>query len=136
LTFVVDASVTMGWCFDDDPTGYAVSILERLGSEDAIVPDIWALEVVNSLLVAERAKQFDLQRSAYFTRQLEMLPVSVVESRTEDIFHSIATLAREQAISSYDASYVWLAAQHGLAVATLDGGMRGACQRLGVKILA
>jgi predicted nucleic acid-binding protein len=126
----------MAWCFDDDPSGYSVSVLRRLATEDAVVPSIWLLEVVNTLLVAERAKQFDPHRSAFFVRALERLPVSVIHDRTEDVFHAIATLAREQGLSAYDAAYVWLGAQRGLALATLDGSMRGACQRVGVALLA
>lgn len=126
----------MAWCFDDDATGYAVSVLKRLDSEDAITPSIWPLEVVNTLLVAERSKQFDQRRSAVFIRLLETLPVSVIEEQAADILHSVATLAREQVISSYDASYVRLALREGSPLATIDGGVRGACQRLGVTLLA
>jgi predicted nucleic acid-binding protein len=136
LTFVVDASVTMAWCFDDDATGYSVSVLKRLDIEDAITPSIWPLEVVNTLIVAERSKQFDHQRSAAFIRLLETLPVSVIDDQAADIFHSVATLAREQVISSYDASYVRLALREGAPLATIDGSMRGACQRLGVTLLS
>jgi predicted nucleic acid-binding protein len=125
----------MAWCFDDDATGYSVSVLKRLDSEDAIAPSIWPLEIVNTLLVAERSKQFDQRRSAAFIRLLETLPVSVIADQAADIFHSVATLAREQTISSYDASYVRLAVREGTPLATIDGGMRGACQRLGVTLL-
>ena len=126
----------MAWCFDDDPTGYSVSVLKHLDSEAAITPSIWPLEVVNTLLVAERSKQFDQQRSVAFIRLLETLPVSVIDDQAADILHSVATLAREQAISSYDASYVRLAVREGAPLATIDGGMRGACQRLGVTLFA
>lgn len=126
----------MAWCFDDDPTGYSVSVLKRLTSEEAITPSIWPLEVVNTLLVAERSKQFDQQRSAAFIRLLERLPVSVIDDPAADIFHSVVTLAREHVISSYDASYVRLALREGSPLATIDGGVRGACQRLGVTLFA
>ena len=126
----------MAWCFDDDPTGYSVSVLKHLDSEAAITPSIWPLEVVNTLLVAERSKQFDQQRSVAFIRLLETLPVSVIDDQAADILHSVATLAREQAISSYDASYVRLAVREGAPLATIDGVMRGACQRLGVTLFA
>jgi len=126
----------MAWCFDDDATGYSVSVLKRLDIEDAITPSIWPLEVVNTLIVAERSKQFDHQRSAAFIRLLETLPVSVIDDQAADIFHSVATLAREQVISSYDASYVRLALREGAPLATIDGSMRGACQRLGVTLLS
>ena len=52
--FVVDANVTMAWCFEDEVTDDTEAVLDRLRSEQAIVPAIWPLEVANVLLVAER----------------------------------------------------------------------------------
>ena len=52
--FVLDCSVTMAWCFDDEANEYADDCLKRLKKESAIVPAIWSLEVINVLHVAER----------------------------------------------------------------------------------
>jgi hypothetical protein len=53
--FVVDNSVVMSWCFEDEGNGYAEAVLESLEDREAFVPAIWPLEVENILLVAEES---------------------------------------------------------------------------------
>ncbi len=55
--FVIDNSVVMTWCFEDEISPYAELILGSLENSTAIVPSIWPLEVGNVLLVAERRKR-------------------------------------------------------------------------------
>ena len=52
MGIVLDASVTLSWCFPDEQTPLSLSVLERLdGGEEALVPAFWSVEVLNSLLV-------------------------------------------------------------------------------------
>jgi len=52
---VVDAAVTLSWCFPDEQMPLSISVLDRLkAGEQSVVPAFWALEVLNSLLVGER----------------------------------------------------------------------------------
>jgi predicted nucleic acid-binding protein len=54
-SIVVDASVTLSWCFPDEQTPASISVLDRLKTGDrALVPAFRALEVLNTLLVGER----------------------------------------------------------------------------------
>ena len=50
--FVVDNSIVMTWCFEDEASPYADAVLDSLSEAVAVVPAIWPLEVVNVLLVA------------------------------------------------------------------------------------
>jgi len=54
VPFVVDALVTLAWAVDEEVSPYAESVLRALRDEDALVPVLWASEVANGLLVAER----------------------------------------------------------------------------------
>jgi hypothetical protein len=54
VTLVVDSSVTMAWCFEDEVTSFTEQILSRSRQEGASVPAIWPLEVANVLLLSER----------------------------------------------------------------------------------
>lgn len=55
MGIVVDASVTLSWCFPDEQTPLSLKVLDRLnGGEEALVPAFWSVEVLNSLLVGER----------------------------------------------------------------------------------
>jgi hypothetical protein len=47
------ASVAISWCFPGDPTEdtpYSRRVLKELVANDAIVPEIWAFEIVNNIL--------------------------------------------------------------------------------------
>jgi predicted nucleic acid-binding protein len=49
---VVDASVTLAWCFPDEQTPMSLQVLDRLNADDtALVPAFWSAEVLNSLLI-------------------------------------------------------------------------------------
>ena len=41
--FVLDCSVTLAWCFQDETNPYADDVLERLNLESAVVPSLWPL---------------------------------------------------------------------------------------------
>jgi hypothetical protein len=46
--FVIDASVALAWCFDDEASRAADAVLERLENEAAVAPAHWPLEVANA----------------------------------------------------------------------------------------
>ena len=54
---VVDASVALAWCFPDEASDYADGVLVALEGRRVIVPSVWALEITNAVLVAERRKR-------------------------------------------------------------------------------
>jgi predicted nucleic acid-binding protein len=64
--FVVDNSVVMAWCFEDEASRYADAVLGSLEMLTAIVPSIWPLEVGNVLLIAERNKRLGRADSMRF----------------------------------------------------------------------
>jgi predicted nucleic acid-binding protein len=134
--FVIDNSVVMAWCFEDEVNRYAEVILDQLEVSTAFVPSIWALEVGNVLLVAERKKRISLADSARFIALLRDLPI-VIEQEPQDVmFGEVLALAREHHLSTYDASYLDLAMRRGLPLATLDNGLIAAAKRSQVLIMS
>ncbi|MBI4279159.1 MAG: type II toxin-antitoxin system VapC family toxin [Armatimonadetes bacterium] len=136
MNFVLDASVTMSWCFSDEATPYADAVLDRLQTATAVVPAIWPLEVVNVLLAAERRKRLTEAQSRRFVELLAALPIEVEHPVVERIFTSVLALGREHGLSAYDAAYAELAARRGLALATRDERVRAAAAAIGVEVLA
>jgi predicted nucleic acid-binding protein len=132
--FVLDTSVVMAWCFEDETNSFADTILERLSEGSAIVPGIWPLEVGNVLVVAERRDRISKADSTRFVTLLRELPIEVDFSSKDRILNSVLNLAREQSISTYDAAYLDLAMQVGIPLATLDLALRSAAERCGVTI--
>ena len=133
--FVVDNSVVMAWCFQDEASQYADAILGSLEVFKAIVPSIWPLEVGNVLLVAERRKRLSEADSARFIALLTELPITIEQESPERMMREILALAREHQISSYDASYLDLAMRKGVPIATLDDGLIKAAERSQVPIM-
>lgn len=132
--FVLDCSVTMAWCFDDESTPYTDSLQDQLGTLRAIVPTIWPLEVANAALVGERRKRLDEARSSRFFALLSGLPIIVDDGTSGKAFSDIAHLARAHNLSSYDAAYLELAIRRGLPLACLDGKLKAAAQAVGVPL--
>jgi predicted nucleic acid-binding protein len=128
--FVLDCSMTMAWCFEDEATPYSESVLEALADGEAFVPPIWSLEVANVLVVAERKKRLLPAQSLRFVELLQSLPITL-EAEVRPL-RELLGLAREQGLSSYDASYLDLAVRSGLPLASLDGPLLEAAGRFGV----
>ncbi|MBU1670073.1 MAG: type II toxin-antitoxin system VapC family toxin [Actinobacteria bacterium] len=120
----------MSWCFEDEGDPYVGAILESLEDGEAFVPGIWPLEVGNVLLVAERKKRLSEASVVRFIELVSSLPMNVDQETPERALREVISLAREQGISTYDASYLDLAMRMGLPIATLDTSMRRAAGRL------
>jgi predicted nucleic acid-binding protein len=131
--FVLDASVTMAWCFEDEATPDTDAVLDRLGADAAVVPAIWSLEVTNVLLVAERRGRVSEAQSSRFAGLLAQLPIDI-DDHPADIA-ALAALGRRHELSSYDASYLALAQRLGAGLATLDRPLAAAAARAGVDLL-
>jgi predicted nucleic acid-binding protein len=133
--FVVDNSVVMAWCFEDETSTYADRVLNRFEDSSAIVPAIWPLEVGNVLIVAERRKRISEADSSRFLELLSELPIHVVQERPERMLKEIVALSRELSLSTYDASYLNLAMREGLPLATQDTALLKAARKCKVAIL-
>ncbi|WZO97852.1 type II toxin-antitoxin system VapC family toxin [Isosphaeraceae bacterium EP7] len=129
---VLDCSVTMAWCFEDEASLYADGVQDALKSVRAVVPAIWPLEVANALLVGERRKRLDEARSGRFLAMLSGLPIAIDDGTTGRAFTAITHLARSHQLSSYDAAYLELAIRRGLPMACFDGKLKAAALAAGV----
>ena len=134
MDFVVDNSVVMTWCFEDEVNNYADEILDSMEKMSAIVPAIWPLELGNVLLVAERRKRLTAGDSSRFLALLSELPIVVEQETPERMLKEIFSLARGAKLSSYDASYLDLAVRLGLPIATLDKNLIRAAKKIRVPV--
>jgi predicted nucleic acid-binding protein len=133
--FVVDNSVVMAWCFKDEDDSYADRVLESLSGSSAVVPPIWPLEVVNVLIAAERRNRLTEADSLRFIALLNKLPIEVEPPPiAESLMAGILPIARQYGLTSYDASYLYLAMRNGIALATLDEKLRTAARKAKVVL--
>jgi predicted nucleic acid-binding protein len=131
--FVIDASVAMAWCFEDEATPATDSVLDLLGNDHVVVPAIWPLEVANVLLVAERRGRLTEAQASRFLELLAQLPINVDTSPTD--MAGIVATGRRHTLSSYDAAYLHLAERLGATLATLDKPLAKAARKAGVQLL-
>jgi hypothetical protein len=61
MPFVLDASITMSWCFANETTPYSRAVLQSLSDTYAEVPALWFFEVANVLAIAERGSSSPLR---------------------------------------------------------------------------
>ena len=134
-SFVVDNSVVMSWCFNDEANRYGDAVLDRLSECTAIVPLVWPLEVVNVLLVAERRNRLKQVDSVRFLTLLSQLPIVVEHEGPERKMTDLLSLGRANNLSSYDAAYLDLAMRNDCPIATLDKKLIEAANNVDVKIL-
>ena len=124
MSLVLDASVTMAWCFEADATPYTEQILGRMEQgEQAWVPALWKLEVVNALLKAKRQGRLTVERAKQFLAELRDLAIEVDNECLAKADDEIFQLGLEHRLSSYDAAYLELAERRKLPLATEDNNL-------------
>lgn len=123
MPFVVDASIVAAWCFPDEDRSAADTALHRLANEGAVVPALWWFEVRNVLVVNERRGRIDAAATAVFLADLGGLPIRIDREPDSEI---VLTLARQHALTAYDAAYLELARRLGGSLATLDRALAAA----------
>lgn len=135
MSSVLDASITLSWCFADEFTPTTNELLEGLVKDRAYGPSIWFLEVGNILMGAERRKRITYARIAQFLEQLIKLNIQVDNETAKKGFYEILSLTHSEGLTTYDAAYLDLALRKGLPLATKDVQLHKVADRLGVKVI-
>ena len=131
MTFVLDASVCLAWCFEDESSSYADGILERLRSGEAFVAPIWGFEIANGLVVAERRGRIGPGDAGGLIEAILSLPIAVDPMSRRQSMAGTHRLARKHGLSAYDAAYLEVATRQGLPLATLDARLAHAAEEEG-----
>jgi len=132
--FVLDCSVTMAWCFEDEMTDYTEAVFDSLTKAKAMVPSLWVLEVANVLLCAQRKKRINKMRTIEFKDSLNLLPIQIDHTTAYRAMGSIMELADETGLTIYDAAYLELALHSALPLATLDQNLKKAAKKMNIGI--
>lgn len=96
---------------------------------------IWPHEVLNALLVGEKRKRISKEMVHSFLDDLATLPVTLEQSPAGIVFDRIQGLSRKHGLTAYDAAYLDLALESGLALATADEALVRACKNLGAGLV-
>ena len=135
MSFVLDNSVALSWCFEDEQTPAIMALLDRLTESGATAPQLWPLEALNGLLAAERRGRIDAARRQLLSGFLQELPIAIDDETATRGWTATAPLAGQHRLTAYDAAYLELALRLRLPLATRDGPLMQAAQQAGVPRL-
>ncbi len=133
---ILDCSITMAWCFEDESTDFSEYTLEHIAKSAAVVPALWPVEVANVLVIAERKKRISHAKMIAFIELLSLLPIIVDNNLINRPILAIQELAREFKLSAYDAAYLDLAIRMDLPLATFDLALIKAAKKIDIKIFS
>ena len=135
MSLVLDGSVTLAWCMEDERTPLLISLLQQVVERGAMVPAIWRLEVASGLRNAvKRGRIIAAERSAMLA-QFGVMNI-VTDSETDRYaWTTTQRLAERFDLTPYDASYLELAQRLSLPLATLDKALRSAANEAGVDVV-
>lgn len=132
MSFVLDASVSLTWFFEDEFSDYTRRVRAALMAERAMAPWIWCVEVANGLVVAERRGRIEAAKVDRASTLLAALPVDVDTSAPNP--SRLLEICRRHQRTAYDAVYLDLARREGYPLATVDAGLIQACKEAGVQV--
>ncbi|MFZ0169486.1 MAG: type II toxin-antitoxin system VapC family toxin [Candidatus Dormiibacterota bacterium] len=113
-----DASITLAWCFEDQATLLSQAVLDQLANDRGLVPELWPFEVANVLALARRRGRLTRAQASLFIRLIDQLPITVEELGRDQVLTTVLTLSESSGLTVYDASYLALATQAGVPLAT------------------
>lgn len=131
--FVLDASIAVAWAFDDETDGRADDVAELMMDAFALVPSLWHVELANALATGLRRGRIDHDGITEF-----MASIGTFDIRTDVVTPHTGRLAlasAEHGLSAHDASYLVLAVDRALPLATGNRALARSAAAAGVSLL-
>ena len=118
----------------DEEDDYAGSLLVAISDSAILVPQHWALETTNGLILAERRGRSSPEETLVALAFIRDLPIRVDSGTFEGAWNDTLSIARSRRLTTYDAAYLELALRSGRALATLDVKLKQAATAEGVQL--
>lgn len=131
--FVLDASTAVAWAFEDEDDAAADRIADLLVDGFAVVPALWHAELANALALGVRRDRIDAEGVERFLSLLDALDVRT-DAAVPDAGR-LAAAAVQHGLTAYDASYLQLAAERSLPLATGDRALATAATKAGISVI-
>lgn len=126
---VIDCSMVLSWCFPDEGDNESEAILEAARGRELVAPTLLKLEFVNGLIVAERRKRISRSQFKEFLKDFIDLGVNFAGEDPVNSDGKTIELARAHQLTAYDASYLALAVERKLPLATHDASLKRAARK-------
>jgi predicted nucleic acid-binding protein len=131
VTLVVDASIAAAWLLHEKDSEAAETLIGAMARRSP-VPSLFWHEVRNILVVAERRGRIVGGGAAVAMGRLRRLPLDDAGAGSD---RAVLALASAHRLTAYDATYLALAQERGMPLATLDQKLAGAARKEGVPLL-
>ena len=130
--YVLDASLTIGFCLGERPEAEIAAARLLLRSDETIIPRWWDAEVRNALVTNERRGRISSEHVDLWFTLLAQLPLNVDASAN---YHATLALCRTHRLTFYDALYLELAQRRQATLGTLDVALQRAAAAEGVPTI-
>ena len=135
---VLDGSFIISVLLQDEFSASAMKAfkgLRALPEGARLVPVHFWIEITNAMLMAERRKRTSMAEMEQSLELAFALPVRTDEETNVRCRTETLALAREFALTAYDAAYLELAIRRGAGLATVDKALVRAAKVAGIELV-
>jgi predicted nucleic acid-binding protein len=131
MSFVIDASMAAAWLLPEEYSDAAEIVIASI-TAPCPIPSLFWFEIRNILAMSERRGRIGSGGALLGMERIRRLPLDDAGIGGDG---SILLLAAGHALSAYDATYLALAGNRGVAIATLDRKLAAAARKEGIAVL-
>jgi predicted nucleic acid-binding protein len=131
MSFVIDASMAAAWLLPEEYSDAAEIVIASI-TAPCPIPSLFWFEIRNILAMSERRGRIGNGGALLGMERIRRLPLDDAGIGGDG---SILLLAAGHALSAYDATYLALAGNRGVAIATLDRKLAAAARKEGIAVL-
>jgi predicted nucleic acid-binding protein len=129
---VVDASICLPWFLVDEASPLSEALLAEHPRLELWAPPLWRPEMANALVVAARRGRIRPEHRREMLDEVDRLEIRFDPSPPGVV--TLARLATEHDLTTYDAAYLELALRRKIPLATLDESLRRAAPAAGARL--
>jgi predicted nucleic acid-binding protein len=135
VSLVLDASITLAWCYQDETTEAVQCSFDIVRANGAWVPVLWLWEVANVLQMNVRRGRHNSKFRDQALADLALFPIKEDAEAVRQAWSGSLILAERHGLTVYDAAYLEVALRRGLPLAALDQELRDAASTERVQLL-
>lgn len=132
MSLVLDGSMALAWCFEDERTPAVVAVNKRVAEKGALAPSLWRLEVANGLQMGIRRGRMTVSQRDVLVSTLSDMNIAIDSETDRYAWSATLRLGERHSLTIYDACYLELAVRRNLPLASLDKALRGAAKAEGL----
>jgi predicted nucleic acid-binding protein len=135
MNLVLDASITLAWCYQDETTEAIQRSFDIVRTNGAWVPVLWLWDVANVLQMNVRRGRHNSKFRDRALADLALFPIKEDAEAGRQAWSGSLVLAERYGLTVYDAAYLEVALRRRLPLATLDKDLRAAAGAERVQLL-